>query len=75
MLRESERDDVCFDCSGDDKNKKIEGLTILKGLTLKGDKYAGGTFTNVKTGEVSDCQIWTDPEKPDVLFINMSGEK
>ncbi len=73
MLRESERDDVCYECKGDDKNKKIEGMIIIKGLQFIGGKYSGGTLTNIKTGEVTDCQIWTDEEKRDVLFVKYKG--
>ncbi len=73
MLRESQRDDVCYDCTGEDKNKKIEGMTILKNLQFKGDKYSGGTFTNIKTGEVSDCQIWTEEDKRDLLYVKYKG--
>jgi len=75
MMRESERDDVCFECQGEDKNKKIEGLTIIKGLQKGDEKYEGGTFTDIKTGVVSDCQIWIDEEKPGVLFLKYKGSK
>ncbi|MCK8522254.1 chalcone isomerase family protein [Aquimarina sp. D1M17] len=73
MMRESERDDVCFKCSGEDKNKKIEGMTILKGLQFRGDTYEGGTYTNVWNGEVSDCEIWTEEDKRDVLYVKYKG--
>ena len=73
MMRESERDDVCFKCTGEDKNKKIEGMTILKNLRFSGDKYDGGTYTNVWTGEKADCQIWTEEEKRDVLYVKYKG--
>ncbi len=73
MLRESQRDDLCYDCTGEDKNKKIEGMTVIKDLKFKGDKYTDGTFTNVKTGEVVDCQIWTEEEKRDILFVKYKG--
>ncbi|WP_324178000.1 chalcone isomerase family protein [Aquimarina gracilis] len=73
MLRDSERDDVCYDCTGEDKNKKIEGMVVIKGLRLVGDKYAGGTYTNIRDGKVSECQIWTDAEKRDVLFVKYKG--
>ncbi len=73
MLRESERDDVCYECTGEDKNKKIEGMVVIKGLRLSGDKYAGGTYTNIRDGKVSDCQIWTEEERRNVLFVKYKG--
>lgn len=76
MLRQSERDNICYDCTGEDKNQKVEGLVILKGLLDKGNnKYSGGTYTNIKDGSVSDCQIWIDEENPDVLKMKYKGGK
>ncbi len=76
MLRQSERDNICYDCTGEDKNQKVEGLVILKGLVAQGDnKYADGTYTNIKDGSVSDCQIWIDAESPDVLKMKYKGGK
>ncbi len=76
MLRQSERDNICYDCKGDDKNQKVEGLVILKGLVAKGDnKYAGGTYTNIKDGSVSDCQVWIDDDNPDILKMKYKGGK
>lgn len=74
MLRNSERDDVCFECEGEDKNKKVEGLVILKKLRQKSEnKYAGGQFTNIKTGKVTDCQVWIEEDDTDVLNVKYKG--
>ncbi|MFC5047112.1 chalcone isomerase family protein [Aquimarina hainanensis] len=74
MLRQSERDAVCYECKGDDKNKQVEGLVVLKRLRPKGEnKYAGGKFTNIKNGEVSDCQIWVDEDEEDILNVRYKG--
>ncbi len=73
MLRQSERDAVCYECRGDDKNQKVEGLVILKGLKKVGEKYVEGKFTDIKTGKVSECQIWTKPEDQGVLYIKYKG--
>ncbi|KAA1244847.1 chalcone isomerase family protein [Aquimarina sp. RZ0] len=74
MLRQSERDAVCYECEGDDKNQPVEGLVILKRLSDKGgNKYTGGKYTNIRTGEVSDCQIWIDKNDPDILKVKYKG--
>lgn len=74
MLRQSERDAVCYECEGDDKNQKVEGLVVLKRLMEKGtNKYGNGKYTNIKTGEVADCQIWIDDEEKDILNIKYKG--
>ncbi len=76
MLRESERDDICYDCKGEDKNQKVEGLAIIKNMVAKGEnKYAGGTYTNIKDGSVYDCEIWFDKDNTDILKMKHKGEK
>ncbi|UZO82490.1 chalcone isomerase family protein [Aquimarina sp. ERC-38] len=74
MLRESERDAVCYKCTGEDKNQKVEGLVILKDLKLKDDyKYVNGLYTNIVSGKVADCQIWMDEDNQDVLKVRYKG--
>ncbi len=73
MLRLSERDAVCYECEGDDKNQKVEGLVIIKDMQLKKGKYVNGKFTDINTGKVSDCQLWVDLEELDVLNIKYKG--
>ncbi len=73
MLRQSERDNVCYDCTGDDKNKKVEGLVVVKRMQLNGDKYTGGKFTNIRDGKVADCQMWIDEEDRDILNVKYKG--
>ncbi|MBW1294306.1 chalcone isomerase family protein [Aquimarina litoralis] len=74
MLRQSERDAVCYECDGDDKNQPVEGLVILKNLQPKNElKYTNGRFTDIRTGKVSDCQIWIDEEDLDVLNVKYRG--
>ncbi|RZS92205.1 chalcone isomerase family protein [Aquimarina brevivitae] len=74
MLRQSERDAVCYKCQGADKNQKVEGLVIIKNLKKKDEaKFADGTFTNINDGEVSPCQIWVDEDQPDILKVRYRG--
>ncbi|MBQ0735041.1 chalcone isomerase family protein [Aquimarina celericrescens] len=74
MLRISEKDDVCFQCQGKDKNQKVEGLVILKNLKSKGEnEYGDGKFTNIRDGRVSDCQIWIDEDDRNILNVKYKG--
>ncbi|GAA3513072.1 hypothetical protein GCM10022393_28610 [Aquimarina addita] len=74
MLRQSEKDNICYDCTGDDKNQKVEGLVILKNLQAKGDgKFVDGKYTNIKDGSVSDCQIWIEEDNPNILNVKYKG--
>lgn len=74
MLRQSERDAVCYKCQGQDKNQNVEGLVIIKNLKQKDDnRFVDGTYTNINDGSVSNLQIWVDEEQPDVLNVKYRG--
>ena len=47
----------CEMCEGEDKNKPILGLVIIKGLKKKGDFYEGGKVTDPKNGKSYHCKI------------------
>ncbi len=51
------KNDVCKECSGDDKNKPIKGMIILKGLSRDGDEYSGGRIVDPKNGKIYKCAI------------------
>lgn len=48
---------VCSNCSGEDKNKPMPGLLIIKGLTKDGDEYSGGKILDPKSGKLYKCYI------------------
>ncbi len=74
MLRQSERDAVCYECEGDDKNQPVEGLVILRNLKNKNEfKYTDGQFTDIRNGKVSDCQIWIDEDDLNTLNVKYRG--
>ena len=47
----------CVKCSGEDHNKPILGMTILKGLTKNGSVYNGGEIIDPKNGKSYKCKI------------------
>jgi uncharacterized protein (DUF2147 family) len=53
----SKRNLNCVECTGNDKNKPIMGLVIIKGLQKDGDEYNGGTITDPNNGKVYKCYI------------------
>lgn len=53
----AKRDNVCTKCTGDDKNRPILGLELLKGLEKNGDKYDGGYITDPDNGKRYKCYI------------------
>src|SRR6478752_2242421 len=49
ILQEADKKRVCEDCPGEDHNKPILGLTVIKGLSKDGDEYSGGKILDPKT--------------------------
>lgn len=46
------RDNLCTKCKGEDKDKKIDGMILLKHYEKDGDEYVDGEITNPDNGEV-----------------------
>src|SRR5690625_1364048 len=53
----AKRDRLCEQCTGDDKDRRILGLGLLKGLEENGDKYEGGHITDPDHGKRYKCYI------------------
>jgi uncharacterized protein (DUF2147 family) len=47
----------CEKCHGEDKNKPILGLIIIRGLTKNGAVYDGGKIIDPKNGKNYHCKI------------------
>lgn len=69
ILDESKREELCKECKGNDYNKPIEGLVILKNLEKDGDEYEDGTILDPENGKVYRCKIWIDEDNPKVLNV------
>lgn len=57
IFEQEKRHYKCERCEGEDKNKPILGLVIIKGLSKKGDVYEGGKITDPKNGKSYHCKI------------------
>ena len=57
IFRADERNRVCEECTGDDKNKPILGITVIKGLSKDGKEYNDGKILDPKNGKLYKCFI------------------
>ena len=57
----------CEKCKGENKNKPIAGLVIVKDLSLEKDTWEDGTIMDPKSGKVYDCYL--NLESPNVLKV------
>jgi uncharacterized protein (DUF2147 family) len=51
------RDKKCEKCSGNDKNKPVLGLVVIKGLSKDGEEYNGGKIIDPESGNEYKCFI------------------
>jgi len=57
ILEKEKKHLKCEICEGEDKNKPVLGLVIIKGLKKKGDFYEGGKITDPKNGKSYHCKM------------------
>lgn len=57
----------CTKCEGEDKNKPILGMTVIKGLTKDGHEYNNGKILDPQNGKLYKCYITL--ESPDKLKV------
>ncbi|MCX7633446.1 MAG: DUF2147 domain-containing protein [Turneriella sp.] len=50
----------CTECKGEDYNKPVVGMTILRGLRKDGDEWTGGTILDPNNGKTYKCKIKAD---------------
>ncbi|MFK7781081.1 DUF2147 domain-containing protein [Psychroserpens sp.] len=65
----SKRDLPCKFCEGEDYNKPVLGLEIIKNMEVKGDAYKNGTITNPEDGKVYTCRLKLDDDDPNQLQV------
>lgn len=57
LLLDEDRGKLCENCKGEDKNKPIVGMIIVKDLKFEEDSWEDGTILDPKSGKIYDCYI------------------
>lgn len=52
IMNPKDKNKTCVNCSGEDKNKPILGLTVIKGLSKEGSEYTNGKILDPKHGKL-----------------------
>ena len=53
----------CTACTGEDKDKPIVGLVIIRDLAASDGRYKGGTILDPEDGKVYKAEIWVEDGK------------
>ncbi|UYW02173.1 DUF2147 domain-containing protein [Flavobacterium agricola] len=76
VLNPAKKNNVCTECKGADKGKKLEGLTIIKNMDKDGAEYSGGKILDPTNGKEYSCIIKLNKDNADKLdvrgYIGMS---
>lgn len=59
----------CTKCEGNLKDKPLNGLILLGGLTWNGSEWEDGYIVDPETGKQYTLKLWIDPDNPDVLNV------
>ena len=57
ILEHENKKRICVKCSGNDKDKPILGMVIIKGLSKEGSEYTNGKILDPKNGKLYKCYI------------------
>ncbi|MBK9225224.1 MAG: DUF2147 domain-containing protein [Flavobacterium sp.] len=57
IIDPKDRNKICSNCTGEDKDKPIMGLTVIKGLVKDGAEYNSGKILDPKYGRLYKCFI------------------
>jgi len=69
IFNPEDRDKICTYCIGEDKDKPLIGLVIIKGLSKDGNEYEDGTIFDPEKGKEYDAKIWLDEDDSNVLNV------
>lgn len=62
-INEHGKPKTCSKCQGDDKDKPIVGLVIIKDPSATSDRYKGGTILDPDDGKVYKAEAWVEDGK------------
>ena len=60
ILNPAKKNAKCTECEGADKNKPVEGLVIIKGLTKDGNEWTDGDILDPTKGKLYSCTLKLD---------------
>ena len=69
ILEEGRQDAICEKCKGDQKNKPIVGMNVIKALKEEDGQYKHGRLFDPEYGVEVRGKIWLHPEDPDKLKV------
>ena len=69
ILPPAPQDALCEACEGNDKNKPILGLKIIKDMKWNDGELSDGEIMDPENGKTYRCKIWLDTDNLDLLNV------
>ena len=69
IYNETDKNALCENCEGDEYNKPVIGLVIIKDMAKEGDEYTDGTIFDPERGKKYKCRLSIDEDNPDILEV------
>jgi len=69
VLLEKDKNSKCIDCKGEDYNKPVLGMTIIKNMKKRGYYYKDGTIVDPNNGKVYKLRLSLDEDNANVLIV------
>lgn len=65
----SKQDGLCQDCEGEDSNKPVLGLEIIRDMEKEGEYYKNGTVLDPQDGKIYKLRLSLDEDNSDILMV------
>lgn len=69
ILLENRKNGKCTACKGEDNNKPILGLNIIKNMEKRGEYYKNGTIVDPKNGKTYRLRLSLDENNKNTLIV------
>lgn len=69
IYNEADKNALCKTCEGEDYNKPVIGLVIIKDMENDGENYTNGTIFDPERGKKYKCRLSINEDNPDILEV------
>ncbi len=69
ILNPERKGAICEKCEGEEKNKPVLGLVLIKNMSKDGDYYTSGTIFDPERGKKYKCRLAVDKEDKNTLQV------
>jgi len=69
IFEKDKEKDLCSKCEGNDYNKPVLGMEIIKDMEVVDEYYKKGTIVDPRSGKIYKCRLLLTKDNPDKLQV------